>query len=147
MTVQNPLTLNRMTPPWQLVAEDFVCLTCNEFNTSDDWEIIERMLNARLGRAIVHTRSEIWGVSIYHYLAYVSESQWRYSTSNMLVGYILSNVCLRLCQFSQLFFMQYTGLCVFNKPISLMVIVRIHVYFILSSSSNRKYDPFAIVWD
>ena len=34
----------------------------------------------------------------------------------MLVGYILSNVCLRLCQFSQLFFMQYTGRVYLTYP-------------------------------
>ena len=61
----------------------------------------------------------------------LSEAQWGYSTSNMLVGYILSNLCLRLCQFSQLFFMQYTGLYVFSITISLMVIVRIHVFYLI----------------
>ena len=46
-------------------------------------------------------------------------------TAKMLVRYILSPVCLRLGQFSQLSFMQYMGLCVFSLPISLVMIVRI----------------------
>ena len=43
--------------------------------------------------------------------------------------YILSSMCLRLCQFSQLFFMQYMGLIVFSLHIPLVLIVRIHVFF------------------
>ena len=52
---------------------------------------------------------------------------WRYWTAKMLVRYILSRVCLRLDQFSQLSFMQYKGLRVCSLPISLMMIVRIAV--------------------
>ena len=52
---------------------------------------------------------------------------WKYGTSKIFARYILSNVCLRLSQFSQLSFMQYMGLCVFSLPISLMMILRIHV--------------------
>ena len=38
-----------------------------------------------------------------------------------------SNVCLKLSQLSQLYFMQYMGLCVFSLPISLTMIVRVPV--------------------
>ena len=47
---------------------------------------------------------------------------------------ILSSVCLRISQFSQLYFMQYMGLCVFSWPISLMMIVRICVLLIIIKS-------------
>ena len=53
----------------------------------------------------------------------------------------MSSVYLRLSQLSQLFFMQYMGFCVISAPIFLMMIV----YFIMLTSPNRKYDPFAIV--
>ena len=46
----------------------------------------------------------------------------------MAVRYIMSSVCLRLSQFSQLSSMQYVGLCVFSLPIYLMLIVRLHVW-------------------
>ena len=41
---------------------------------------------------------------------------WRYWNYKWLVRYILSSVCLKLNQFSQLYFMQYMGLCVFTLP-------------------------------
>ena len=56
---------------------------------------------------------------------------WGYWISKILVRYILSSVCLRLNQFSQLHFMQYMGLCIFNWPISLMVILRICVHYLI----------------
>ena len=40
-------------------------------------------------------------------------------------------VCLRLNQFSQLSFMRYMGLCVFSIPISLMIVVRICVLYLV----------------
>ena len=49
----------------------------------------------------------------------------------ILVRYILSNVCLRLIQISQLSFIQCMGLCVFSLSIYLMVIVRIHVSYLI----------------
>ena len=56
---------------------------------------------------------------------------WRFWTSTMLARYILSSVCLRLSQIPQLSFMQYMGLCVFSRPIYLMLIVRIHVLYLV----------------
>ena len=49
----------------------------------------------------------------------------------LLVGYILSSVCLRLSQFPRLPCMQYIGLCVFSLPINLMMIVRIRVLYLI----------------
>ena len=49
---------------------------------------------------------------------------WRHWTTKMLVRYMLSSVCLRFRQFSQLSFIQYMGLCVFSLPNSPVMIVR-----------------------
>ena len=56
---------------------------------------------------------------------------WRHWTYKKLVRYILSNACKRLSQFSQLSFMQYMGLCVFCLPISLVMIVRICILYLI----------------
>ena len=56
---------------------------------------------------------------------------WKYWTFKMFVRYILSQVCLRLSQFSQLSLIQYVGLCVFSLPISLIMIVRICVLYLI----------------
>ena len=66
---------------------------------------------------------------------------WRYWTTKMLVRYMLPSVCLRLRLFSQLSFFQYMGLCVFSLPCHDCE----NVYFILLSSSNRKYESLTIV--
>ena len=50
---------------------------------------------------------------------------WRHWTTKMLVRYMLPSVCLRLRRFSQLSFIQYTGLCVFSLPNSPVIIVRL----------------------
>ena len=63
----------------------------------------------------------------------------------MLVRYILSSVCLRLIPFSQIFFMQYTGLCVFSLPISLLMIARIFVlHLIIIIKLEFKYKSLAL---
>ena len=53
----------------------------------------------------------------------------RYWAVKMLLSHILSSVCLRLYPFSQLSFMQNIGLCVFNLPISLIIIVRMCILY------------------
>ena len=55
---------------------------------------------------------------------------WMYWISKLLVKYILTNVCLRLTQFSSLSLMHYTGLCVFGLPIYRLMILRISVLYI-----------------
>ena len=51
---------------------------------------------------------------------------WRHWTYKMPVRYILSSVWVRLSIFSQLFIMQYVGLCVFSLPICVVMIERIY---------------------
>ena len=68
---------------------------------------------------------------------------WRHWTTKMLVRYMLPSVCLRLRQFSQSSFIQYMGLCLQLTHFSCDD--RENVYFILLSSSNRKYEPLTIV--
>ena len=69
---------------------------------------------------------------------------WKYRTSKMFVRYILSSVCLRLSQLSQLSFMQYMGLCVFGLTIALMMILRICVLYLIIIIKSG-YATFAIV--
>ena len=57
----------------------------------------------------------------------------------MIVRYILSIVCLRLCQFPQLSFMQYMGLCVFSLPIYLLMIVRICVLYLIIITKSEVW--------
>ena len=52
---------------------------------------------------------------------------WRHWTYKLPVRYILSCVWVRLSIFSQLFIIQYVGLCVFSLPISLVMIERIYI--------------------
>ena len=49
---------------------------------------------------------------------------WRHWTNKMLVRYMLPSVCLKLRQFFQLSFIQYTRLCVFSLPNSSVTIAR-----------------------
>ena len=70
----------------------------------------------------------------YHHYADISKT---YCIFQILVGYILSSVYLRLSQCPQLSFMWYMGLCVFSLPISLEMSERICVLIILLLSSNR----------
>ena len=51
---------------------------------------------------------------------------WGHWTCAMPVRYILSSVWVRLSIFSQLSIIQYTGLCVFSLPISLVMIEGIY---------------------
>ena len=52
---------------------------------------------------------------------------WRYWTYKMPVIYILSSVWARLIIFSQLFSVQYMGLCVLGLPIFLVMIEIINI--------------------
>ena len=70
---------------------------------------------------------------------------WRHWTYTMPVRYNLSSVWVRLGIFSQLSIIQYVGLCVFTLPISFVMIERIYIYFVLLSTSNRKYEQLPIV--
>ena len=52
---------------------------------------------------------------------------WRHWTYEMPVRYNLSSVWVRLSIFSQVFIIQYVGLCVFSLPISYVMIERIYI--------------------
>ena len=67
----------------------------------------------------------------YHHYANLSEGN-------------LSRVCLRLDQFSQLSFIQYMG-CVYSAYPFILWWLWEYLYLMLLSSSNWKYDLFAIV--
>ena len=53
--------------------------------------------------------------------------------------------CVWLNIFSQLSITKYMGPCVFSLPISLVMVERIYIYFVLLSSSNWKYEQVSIV--
>ena len=65
-----------------------------------------------------------------HYPLIIAMSTYHW-THKMLVRHILSSVCLRLSQFTQLSFMQFMGLCVFRSPISFVMIARIFVLYLI----------------
>ena len=62
---------------------------------------------------------------------------WRHWTYRMPVRYILSSVWVRLSIFAPLSIIQYVGLYVFSLPIALVMIERIYILCLISSS-NRK---------
>ena len=69
---------------------------------------------------------------------------WKYWTTKMLVRYMMPSVCLRLRQFSQLsLYSLYGAVCLQLTQFSCDD--RENVYFILLSSSNRKYESLTIV--
>ena len=69
---------------------------------------------------------------------------WKHWTTKMLVRYMMPSVCLRLRQFSQLsLYSLYGAVC--PQLTQFSCDDRENVYFILLSSSNRKYDSLTIV--
>ena len=57
---------------------------------------------------------------------------WRHWTYKMSVRYNLSSVWVRLSIFSQLFIIQYVGLCVFSLPIPFVMIERIYILCLIT---------------
>ena len=68
-----------------------------------------------------------WYSTPSHYHHCANLSLWRHWTYKISVRYILSSVWVRLSIFSQLFIIQYVGLCVFSLPISLVMIEIIYI--------------------
>ena len=67
---------------------------------------------------------------------------WKHWTTKMLVRYMMPSVCLRLRQFSQLsLYSLYGAVCL---QLTQFCDDRENVYFILLSSSNRKYESWII---
>ena len=69
---------------------------------------------------------------------------WRHWTYKMPVRYILSSVWVGLSIFSPLSIIQYVGLYISVYPF-LLWWLREYIYFVLLSSSNRKYELLPIV--
>ena len=65
-------------------------------------------------------------------LSSLSRSIWKYWSSKMLVGYILSWSVCQYSILSPLSFIQYMGLCVFSLRIILIIIVRICLFYFSS---------------
>ena len=95
----------------------------------------------RFGLQFVFVCLYITPSQYHHYANFI----WRYWTYKMPVRYNLSSVWVRLSIFSQLSIIQYVGLCIFSLPISFVMIERIYIYFVLWSSTNRKYELLPIV--
>ena len=75
---------------------------------------------------------------------------WRHWTSKMLVRYMLSSVCLRSSQFSQLSFIQYMGLCVVSLPnflIKIMKMCTLSCYHHQIWSVNINYCLGVRLWN
>ena len=69
---------------------------------------------------------------------------WKHWTTKIIVRYMMPSVCLRLRQFSQLsLYSLYGAVCLQLTQFSCDD--RENVYFILLSSSNRKYESLTIV--
>ena len=56
---------------------------------------------------------------------------WRHWTYKMFVRYSLPSAQVRLSMFSQLYIIQYMGLCVFSLPISLVMIEKIDILCVI----------------
>ena len=96
--------------------------------------IVQFMMSSNIIRLFVHNTIS---------LSSLCKLIWRHWTYKMPVRYILSSVWVRLSIFSPFSIIQYMGPCVFSLPISLVMIDMI--YFVLLSSSNRKYELLPIV--
>ena len=94
------------------------------------FEMIE---NGSITSWIVFGHETVWGCDkprfpLFVYLTYMKA----FDIWNVCQVYSVEYVCLRLRYFSQLYFMQYMGLCVFSSPFSVVMIVRIfHLIIII----------------
>ena len=79
-----------------------------------------------------------------HRYAVISEST-ELLLNTCLVHFVTS-VCLRLSQFAQLYFMQYMGLCVSSLPVSLMMIVRICVLYLIIIIKSEVWPICHCLW-
>ena len=90
---------------------------------------------------------KMWGPAVLIIVIEHTMNDSRSVRKSVLIRYILSIVCLKLNRFSHLSFMQYMGLypgAVCIQLTHLLWWLWEYVYFILLSSSNRKYDPFPV---
>ena len=150
---------NRKYPPFSLFSyfSVAVCLRCllhhilshivYTFRENREFvfiSIVQFMMSAnsriRFGLQIVFVCLHITPSHYHHCANFI----WRHWTYKMPVRYNLSSVWIRLSIFSQLSIIQYVRLCVVSLPISLWWL-REYIYFVLLSSSNRKYELLPIV--
>ena len=85
---------------------------------------------------ILACRSYSFVCILRHRIIIIVQTYWTYKMS--VRHFFVDWVRLRI--FSQFSIIQYVGLCVFNVPISVVMIDRVYIYFVLLSSSNRKYE-------
>ena len=136
--------------PWLCAWDVSFIIFCNQFyihsgeNRQFAFISIVQLMNAnsriRFGLQIVFVCLYITPSHYHHCVNFI----WRHWTYKMPVRYNLSSVWVRLNIFSQLSILQYVGLCVFSLPISLWWLQE-YIYFVLLSSSNRKYELLPIV--
>ena len=103
--------------------------------------IVQFMMSAILGY-VLDCRSYSFVCTVHHFIIIIVQRHWTYK---MPVRYILSSVWVRLSPFSPLSIIQYVGLYVFSLPPFLLWWLREYIYFVLLSSSNRKYELLPIV--
>ena len=149
---------NRKYPPFPLLSyiSVDVCLRC----------LLHHILSliaytfGKTGNLFSLLLCSLWWVQIFGYIWLADRTRlfvqytislsslckliWRHWNYKMPLRYILSSVWVRLIIFSPLSIIQYVGLYVFSLPISLVMIDRIYIYFVLSSS-NRNYELLPIV--
>ena len=96
---------------------------------------------------VLACRSYSFVCSVHHLIIVIVQS---YLKALNFIRYLSDILCrvsvwVRLSTFSALSITQYVGLYVFSLPISLVMIESIYIYFVLISSSNRKYELLPIV--
>ena len=99
---------------------EFVFISIVQFMMSTNSQI-------RFGLQIVFVCLYITPSHYYHCANFI----WRHWTYKTPVRYNLSSVWVRLSILSQLFIIQYVGLCVFRLPISFVMIERIYVFCLI----------------
>ena len=92
-------------------------------------------------------RSYSFVCTIHHLIIIIVQTYLKALNLKMPVRCILSSMWVRLSIFFPLSIIQYVGLYGFSLPISLVIVERIYIYiyFVLLSSSNRKYELLPIV--
>ena len=104
----------------------------------------ECIINRRIKVPVVSRLRPIGRIRLFSHhatpLSSLCKSSWMYWTSKMFVRYILSCVCPRLRPLPRLSFMRYMVLCVYNLPISLMVIVTIRVFYLIIINKSERWQ-------
>ena len=127
------------------VPEMFCCIICHLLHTHSGKT---RICFLFIAWFMMSANSRIrFGLQIVFALLYITPSSlckliWRHWTYKMPVRHILSSVWVRLSIFPQLSIMQYMGLCVFSLPISLVMVERIYILWLIIIT---KSDVWTII--